>query len=371
MNQINYPFSKASSVYIHIPFCKSICSYCDFYKIIHNDKYINDYLNALSYEIDKYYNNEIIETIYIGGGTPNSLTLTQFEKLINIIKKFNLSPELEFTVELNIEHIERDFLQLLYNNGVNRLSIGVQTFNQKYLKLLNRKHNKQEVFKKIETAKKIGFKNISVDLMYGIPGQTLKEIETDISYFIKLDVSHISTYSLILEPRTKLFIENIQPIDENMEYEMFKLIKSKLKQSGFEHYEISNYCKPNFESRHNLVYWNNLEYYGFGMGASGYINNIRYKNITNINKYIKLYFKDKQEYVNKKTKLENEFILGFRKIKGINKSDFYKKYGYFITELEVIRKLLKEGKLIESEKYIYIPDEYIYVSNEILINFMV
>ena len=358
------------SVYIHIPFCDTICSYCDFCKFIKNEEWIEKYLIVLEKEIKSKYEGEIINTIYIGGGTPSCLNIENLNKLFNIIKIFNTSKTLEFTFECNIENITKDKLELLYNNGVNRLSIGIQTFNNKYLNFLNRNHNKDDIFNKINLAKKIGFKNINIDLIYGIPNQTLEELNSDIDQFLKLDITHISTYSLIIEPNTKVFIDDYKNIDEDLDYEMYKLICDKLKNNGYNHYEISNFSKEGYESKHNLTYWDNNEYYGFGLGASGYINNIRYDNTRSFNEYLNdEYIKEFHELEKNET-MENEFILGFRKIKGINKESFKNKYNKDIKNIEVVNKLLECNKLLEDEKNIYINPDYIYVSNDILVEFI-
>lgn len=363
--------NNIDAVYIHIPFCKTICSYCDFCKIIYNKKYIANYLKALNQEIKTFYKNDVIKTLYIGGGTPSSLEIDDIKRLMKILKQFKVSKNLEFTVELNVEHINKELLSLLYQNGVNRLSIGVQTFNENHLKLLKRNHQQEDVLKAINLAKEIGFNNLSIDLIYALPNQTKEELISDLNIFLKLDINHLSIYSLIIEPQTLLYINKTNYLDEELDYEMYKLINDFLTKKGYLHYELSNYCKLGFEGKHNLGYWNNLEYYGFGMGASGYVDNIRYTNTLNINKYINNHFHDKEELIDIKTKLENEFMLGLRKIKGINKQLFLKKYGFQIDEILEIKKLIKEGKLIDDKINIYISPEYLYLSNDILIDLMV
>ena len=358
------------SVYIHIPFCDSICSYCDFCKFLKNDQWIDKYLNSLNSEIKTKYKGEKLETIYIGGGTPSCLNIEQLNKLFNIIKIFNKSKSIEFTFECNIENITEEKLKLLYDNGVNRLSIGIQTFNEKYLKFLNRNHTKEDILKKITLAKKIGFKNINIDLIYALPKQTLKELENDIEEFLKLDITHISTYSLIIEPNTKIYIENNENIDDNLDYEMYKLICDKLKSNGYNHYEISNFSKEGYESKHNLTYWNNNEYYGFGLGASGYIDNFRYDNTRSFNKYINGDYIKESHLLDMNETMENEFILGFRKINGINKEIFKNKYNKDIKSIKLVNKLLSTNKLLEDKKNIYINPKYIYVSNDILVEFI-
>ena len=355
------------SAYIHIPFCKTICSYCDFCKMFYNEDLVDKYLLELNNEINKNYKGETLKTIYIGGGTPSSLNIKQLNKLLNIIKIFKLEENYEFTVECNIENITKEKLELLYKNKVNRLSIGIQTFNEKYLKFLNRNHTKEEIKEKINLAKTIGFENINIDLMYAFPEETLEELEIDINEFLKLDIPHISTYSLIIEPHTKLYIDKIKNIDEDLDRKMYDLICSKL--NKYNHYEISNFGKTGYESIHNLTYWNNENYYGFGLGASGYINNTRYDNTKNINEYLKGNYIKNKEILSKNIEIENEFILGLRKIKGINIEKFNKKYDN-IFKYDVVNRLLKENKLQKDNKNIFINNEYIYTSNNILIEFI-
>ena len=357
------------SVYIHIPFCNKICSYCDFTKIYYNKKYINKYLDVLEYEIKKSYKNEIINTIYIGGGTPTSLDLDELRKLFNIIKIFKLNTNYEFTIECNIESLSKEKLDLFKKNNVNRLSIGIETFNDKFLKYLNRNHKKDQIFDIIGYAKEL-FDNINIDLIYGIKNESLDDLKYDIDNFLKLDINHISTYSLIIEPHTKLYINNEQNIDEELDYKMYEYICKKLKKCGYIHYEVSNFAKPGYESIHNLTYWNNQEYYGFGLGASGFIDNIRYTNTKNIEKYLNKEFISEKEIMNLKTNMENEMILGLRKLKGVNIKEFNQKYNHDIEDVFNIKKLIEDKKLIIKNDYIYINPKYIYLSNDILINFI-
>ena len=358
------------SVYIHIPFCSSICSYCDFSKFYYNEVWVNQYLEALNNEIDLNYKGEVLNTLYIGGGTPSCLNIEQLTKLFNIIKKFNLSTKVEFTFECNVENINKEKLEFLYKKGVNRLSIGVQTFNNDLLKILNRHHTKEEVIEKINLAKSIGFNNINVDLIYAIPKEDMNILKNDLDLFLSLNINHISTYSLIIEPNTKLYIDKFKNIDEDLDYEMYKYICTKLKKNGYNHYEISNFAKDGYESSHNLTYWNNEEYYGFGLGASGYVNGVRYDNTKNLNKYLnKNYIYESHELELKET-IENEFILGLRKVKGINKKIFQDKYNINIKDINHVKKLITDGKLLEDEDNIYINPKYLYTSNDILIEFL-
>lgn len=357
------------SIYIHIPFCENICSYCDFCKIYYNKEIVKKYLKTLETEIKEKYKGEKIETLYIGGGTPSSLDIEELKTLLEIISTVDVSDNLEFTFECNIENIDRNKAILLYKNKVNRISLGVQTFNNKFLKLLNRNHNNEEVKQKIKMLKEIGFKNINIDLMYAFPKQTEEDLIKDLEEYIKLDIPHISTYSLIIEPHTKLYIEKTKNIDEELDSKMYEIICKTLKKHGYNHYEISNFAKENYESKHNLTYWNNEHYYGFGCGASGYIDNIRYTNTKNINKYIKREYIQEQETLDKNITIENEFILGLRKINGINIDEFNKKYDN-IFKYKVVNKLLEEKKLIKENNNIFTNPKYIYISNTILVEFI-
>ena len=353
------------SIYIHIPFCKTICSYCDFCKFYYNEKWVDNYLIALEKEIKSKYKNEPINTIYIGGGTPTSLNIKQLEKLLQLTKLFNFE-KIEFTVETNAD-LSLDKVKLLKQYGVNRISIGVQTVNPKHLKFLNRNHTKEEVINLVNLLKQYDF-NVNVDLMYGMPNQTLKELEEDLDFILSLDVNHISTYSLIIEPHTKIYIDNVANIDEDLDYQMYQLINKKLK--NYVHYEISNFAKEGYYSKHNLVYWNNLEYYGFGIGASGYIDGVRYDNTRSYQNYLNGNYLFESHKLSKKEKIENEFILGFRKLEGINILEFKAKYDMNVLDIGIVKKLLKEGKLSVDNGYLKINPKYIYISNTILVNFI-
>ncbi len=349
------------SIYIHIPFCKKICSYCDFPKIIKNQKYIDNYLKELKIEIEKNYKGEKIETLYIGGGTPTSLDLEDLKKLFKIIDKINLKKDAEITIEANTEDLTKEKLEYLKKH-VNRLSIGIQTFDEKTLKKLNRTinlENLKEAFKY--------FKNINLDLMYGFKNQTLENLEKDIEKIIKLNPTHISTYSLIIEPNTIFEIKKYEKPDEDLERKMYDLIIKKLRENNYIHYEISNFSKENYKSRHNLTYWNNQNYYGFGLGAGGYIDNQRYENTRSINNYLKGNYTLEMHKLDKNENLQNEFMLGLRKIKGIDKLKFQEKYNIEVTDIKEIKELINQNLLIEENNRIFINPKYIYTSNEILL----
>ena len=354
------------SVYIHIPFCNSICSYCDFCKVLNNKQWVSNYLSALDDEINKYYEGDIIKTIYIGGGTPSCLDIISLTKLFQIIKIFKKSNNCEICIECNVNDITSELLKLLSLNNVNRISIGVESFNKYNLKFLNRKHDRKSIFKNIELCKKYGFNNINVDLIYALPTENLSVLKKDIALLLKLNVEHISTYSLIIEKHTMLYNKNVNNIDDDLDYKMYKYICKKLKKKGYNHYEVSNFAKTNKESKHNLTYWSNMEYYGFGLGSHGYINNVRYENTKSYNSYIKGNYRLNEVLISSREEMENELILGFRKLQGISISHFKKKFGVDIFEEFNFNDVIKNKYIINEDDMLFIPEDKIYVMNEIL-----
>ena len=357
----------AKSVYIHIPFCKTICSYCDFPKIIYNEKLVMPYLKRLANEITDAYDNEKVKTLYIGGGTPSCLSKEELLYLGEIIKVFDLSELEEFTFECNIQDIEEELLNILKDMKVNRLSIGIESFDKCKLEFMNRQVSFEEAKEKMNLARNHGFDNINLDLMYGLPGEKIKDTRKDLNYLLKLDPEHISTYSLIIEEHTMCYIRNDEAIDPEEEIKMYDYIRNKLARKGYNHYEVSNFSKPGFESKHNLTYWNNQEYYGFGLGASGYIEGFRYENTKNLKDYIKDKYKEKEMLITKTEMMENEVMLGLRKMKGINLQEFFDKYEVNLQDVFPVKPLIKNKELIYRDGNIYINPKYIYVMNEILL----
>lgn len=351
------------SVYIHIPFCNQICTYCDFCKLYKDDKWVDDYLKELKKEIKTYYQKEEVKTLYFGGGTPSSLNIKELTKLFEIIKLFNLSKNAEITFECNVEDLTEEKL-LFLKDKVNRLSIGVQSFDEKILRLLGRQRVNIE---NIELAKKY-FKNINIDLMYGFNEQSLTNLKNDLAKYLELDIPHISAYSLILEPHTKLYIDGYEINNDDTLFD--ELIETTLANNGYNHYEISNYAQKGYESNHNLVYWDNEHYYGFGLGASGYINNKRYENTHNIDKYLQGNYIKEQHNLDLDETISNEFILGFRKLKGINKLNFKQKYNLDILEIKELKAAIEDELIIDDGVNVFINPKYIYISNEILLKFI-
>lgn len=357
------------SCYIHIPFCSNICSYCDFCKFYYQDTLVDQYLDILLKEIQKKYQGELLETIYIGGGTPSALSISQLEKLLSGLNFLHHSLDLEFTIECNLLDLNEEKLQLFQKFGINRLSIGIQSSHPKILKFLERNYTKEEIISHIGLAKKY-FSNINVDLIYAVPAETLEMLEQDLAFFLSLDIPHISTYSLMIEEHTKLGIQKVEPISEELDQLMYKTIQQTLAKNNYFHYEISNYACLGYESKHNLTYWENKQYYGFGLSASGYIGNIRYTNTKNIKKYLSSNYVQEQEIITTSIDASNYAILGFRTLKGVNKEKFFNKVGVFFQEYFDIDDLIKNNILLETPESYYLNPDYWYISNEILVKFI-
>ncbi len=328
----------------------------------YNKNLVDKYLKELKKEVLSLYKNETISTLYIGGGTPSSLNKKQLLELFSITNIVKLSKNYEFTFECNIENINEKLLILLKQNKVNRISIGVQSFNKDILKILGRNYT-YKIKNKINLVKKY-FNNINIDLIYGVNNENIEILNNDLDNFLKLDIPHISIYSLILENNTILKINNYQEIDENLNNKMYYFIIKKLKENGYKQYEISNFSKKNYASKHNLTYWNNENYYGFGLGASGYIKTIRYTNTKSMTNYLNGNYVREKEKITNKINMENEMILGLRKTKGVSKKKFYNKYGVNIKEV------FNVSKLKENKDYYYIPSKYLFISNYILEDFI-
>lgn len=278
------------AVYIHIPFCIKKCGYCDFLSfsnLTYDEK--EKYVSYVVKEIELYEKeipNKIYDTVYFGGGTPSILEVKELEK---ILKKFRIKENSEITIEVNPKTVNLEKLIEIRKIGINRISIGIQSFNEKYLKLLGRQHNTHEAITTYENARLAGFENISLDLMFSLPGQTMEELEEDLEKLFKLNPEHFSIYSLIWEEGTDFFekLEKGEFIetDNDLEADMYKLIIDKSKEKGYIHYEISNFSKEGKEAKHNTKYWKNQEYLGIGLGAAGYLGEFRYKNVKNFNEY--------------------------------------------------------------------------------------
>lgn len=311
--------------YIHIPFCVSKCKYCSFVSF-NKLELITGYVYSLLKEINENYKGEMLDKLYFGGGTPSLIPIELLKKIVN---KFGLAQNAEVTIELNPDDGALDYIKGLRDIGFNRLSIGSQTFDDELLKLTGRRHNSNQILETVQNAKKAGFDNISLDLIYGLPTQTVDGIKTDLDKFLELDIQHISTYGLKIEGGSYWGKHNPMEVpDDDVQADMYERINEILTNAGFARYEVSNFAKQGFESRHNLTYWNNQEYYGFGVSAHGYVDGVRYSNYCTIEDYMNN--PTKHEYgriLSEQEKLEEEIFLGFRKSEGINTKKILDKFG--------------------------------------------
>ncbi len=352
---------KPTSAYVHIPFCTQICYYCDFSKVFIKNQPVDSYLEHLLEEFQSY-DIEKLRTLYIGGGTPTALSALQLEVLLNgLTENLDLSVLEELTIEANPGDLDADKIAVLKNSAVNRVSLGVQTFDNKMLKKIGRSHLEKDIYENIDRLKLAGFDNISIDLIYALPGQTMEQVKENVAKAIGLDIPHMSLYSLILENHT-VFMNRMRrgklPLPkEELEAEMFEYIIAELERAGFEHYEISNFSKIGFESRHNLMYWDNAEYYGIGAGASGYVNGVRYKNHGPIRHYLSAVEEGNaritEEHLSQKEQMEEEMFLGLRKKSGVSMARFEEKFGRSFDELygEIVRDLVQKGLMqIEGDR---------------------
>ena len=350
---------KEIGIYIHIPFCIKKCEYCDFVSYCNKKEYVPQYINALKKEIKNNINKEYkITTIYIGGGTPSSIEENYIADIIETIK-LNMNEEnlkdfenIEVTIEVNPGTVNKEKLQVYKKIGINRLSIGLQETHNELLKSIGRIHTYEEFIKTYKLARKIGFNNINVDLMIALPNQTIQDIKENLEKITKLNPEHISVYSLILEEGTPFYNKynenKIKLPDEDTERNMYWYVKNTLENNGYMHYEISNFSKKGFESKHNMNCWNQEEYLGFGLAAHSYNNRIRYSNTNSIEEYIKGSNKIIHEEQTLEDMQKEYMLLGLRKIEGINIQKFKNKFAQnpiFIFK-EQLNKLVDEELII-------------------------
>lgn len=360
----------ATSTYIHIPFCKKRCNYCSFVSNT-STELKNEYLQALEAEIKSNYQGESQKTIYFGGGTPSLLSAQEFE---NIIGLFNLETDCEITAEVNPEKSDAQYYHNLKNAGVNRLSIGCQSFDDRILKSIGRIHDSNDISLALNAARTAGFENIGIDLIYGLPSQSLNDFENDLKRAVNSDIRHISLYGLKIEEGCIFFDNTPQNLpDEDLQADMYLKALGILRNSGFNHYEISNFSKEGFESRHNLNYWNNKTYYGFGAGACGYLKGIRYSNECDLKKYINNPDKKAtKEPLTSEQVLEEAIFLGFRKIAGINTEQINKDFAInFDNKYKLIlQKYIKSGHIKKTPEGYALTDKGILVSNDVLLEYI-
>jgi len=358
---------EEKAVYIHIPFCKTICSYCDFCKVFYNEIWVHKYLECLKNEIEDNYNGEPLTSIYIGGGTPTALSKKALLYLFEMIKPLNKETLKEFTFECNLNDINKELLEILKNNGVNRLSIGIESFHKEKLKYMGRNHTFLEAQEKIKLCRSLGFQNINIDFIYGFGFETPKILKQDLQQILALEPDHISTYSLMVEEGTLLKVRNFERANDEEDADMYESICKLLKKKKYIHYEVSNFAKKGSESIHNLRYWQNLEYYGFGLSASGYLDKIRYTNTKSLTKYLKQEFNGEKELLSPRDIMDNHMMLGLRLTKGINIEQFEHLYKIKMENAYPIKPLLKNGDLMIKKGNIFINPDKLYIMNEILL----
>lgn len=369
----------AKSVYIHIPFCVRICTYCDFNKFYIANQPVDEYLDCLIKEMATR-EDKIVETMFVGGGTPTALSELQLEKLLQAINDLFVITK-EYTFEANPDELTEAKIKLLKQYGVNRLSLGVQTFDDELLKVLGRTHHSGDIEKAVNLSRKHQIDSVSLDLMFHLPGQTLKQFDDSLNKALALDVDHISSYALILEPKTQFYNlyrkGKLKLPNEDLGEVMYQHLKEKMKNSNLNQYEISNFSKSGHESLHNMVYWKNEEYYGFGAGAHGYIKGVRYGNINPVNQYIKKINhnempKLQSSDVSIKEQMEEEMFLGLRMTEGVSKSKFKNKFKRSIEDVfgDHVNELTSRELLIDENDYLRLSNRGQNIGNEVFERFL-
>lgn len=367
------------SLYIHIPFCNRICTYCDFNKVLIKNQPVDGYIDALIKELSQIEERSF-KTIFVGGGTPTALTVIQLERLLNFINQQFIVTE-EFTFEANPDELTEEKLNVLNAHGVNRISLGIQTFNNKLLKVLGRTHQYEDIYNSINHLNKIGLTNYSIDLMYNLPGETMEDIKDSLSHVETISPKHVSWYSLIIEPHTvfynkikqgKMSVEN-----DEVEAEKYKHVMEGLESLGYPQYEISNFAEKKYESVHNKTYWQNDYYFGAGAGSHGYVPGKRYYNIKPVNHYINSM--NESNSVVKEiieltdiNRMEEEMFLGLRMNRGVDKRKFKMKYGQSIESVygAAIKELEQKNWLKQNEEYVYLTHFGRMVGNEVFSRFL-
>lgn len=372
---------KEMSLYIHIPFCKQKCLYCDFPSYAGKESLINEYIRALNEEILRKCSKYKIASIFVGGGTPSYLNEINLESLLNTINLLDFKDEFEFTIECNPGTLNEEKLALMKNYNVNRISMGLQTTNDNILKEIGRIHSFEEFKKNYNQARKAGFENINVDLMFGLPNQSMKDWKVSLEDVMSLEPDHISAYSLIIEEGTCFYNlynnDKLNIPNEEEERSMYLFTKGFLKDYGYNQYEISNYAKVNKECFHNKVYWKCNEYLGLGVSASSFVDEKRFKNIDDIKIYIEKI--NNNEDVTEEIHVNNinddmeEFMfMGLRMIEGINLKIFKKRFGKDVFDIydEVIKNNIKKGLLVVDSEKLYLSEKGIELSNYVMSDFI-
>ena len=372
---------KKIALYVHIPFCKQKCLYCDFPSYAGKERLEDDYIDALIKEIDIKCDKKIIRSLFIGGGTPSYLSEKNLEKLLSTLSKLNYIEDAEKTIECNPGTLTDEKLKIIKSYGINRISLGLQTTHNNLLKDIGRIHTIEEFNKNYRKIRDFGFKNVNIDIMFGLPNQSVSDYKQTLNDIVKLNPEHISCYSLIIEEGTpfyNMYEKGLLDLpNENDEREMYKLTKDILEVNGYHQYEISNYSKNDKECYHNKIYWKCDEYLGVGVSASSYIDEKRIKNIDNISEYIEkmrngeeIFYEVLENTI--KEDMEEFMFLGLRMIKGISKNEFKKRFKKDIYDVyrEVISDNIKKGLLKEDEKNISLTEKGVEIPNWVMSEFI-
>lgn len=360
-------------LYIHIPFCKTICSYCDFNKMVSKIEKHESYINRLIEEINEYKDSlNNLSSIYIGGGTPNSIELNLLESLFKALKPYS-DNLLEYSIEVNPELITEELCILLAKYNISRVSIGVQTINDESIKLLNRHHDKDIVINSINLLRKYNIDNINIDMIFGIPNTTIEDVKNDLNFILSLPIKHVSYYSLIIEDKTvikyKIDKGEIIELDDDTIADMYELVSNTLNCNEFNQYEISNYAKEGYESNHNLLYWTQNEYVGLGLNAVSFINNKRLQN-TNLMKNYLISFNKEEELLSEYELKQEYMMLGLRKTKGINIREYYSRFNSNVFDDFNLQRFIENKLLINENDNLFINTDKIFVANIIFEEFV-
>ncbi len=358
------------ALYIHIPFCDKICSYCDFAKMYSSYFDHMVYLRALIKEIDSLMiMDDSLKTIYIGGGTPSSLRDEELVFLLSYLKSRFPSVE-EFTLEANPESLTREKIRICVFYGINRISLGVQSADEKTLKLLNRNHTLYDVKECIRNLNDLSLSNYNLDFIYGLPNMTMADLEEDLRFSFSLQPKHLSYYSLQIEEGTLLYQKKLPPIGEETYRSMYDFLLLELEKHSFYRYEVSNFALPGYESRHNQIYWRDEHYYAAGLSASGYLDDRRYSNTRSIQHYVKGEYNRNEETITKKDEEFEFLMLNLRLVKGFSLTKFQKRFQKdFLHSYQKEIEKVKEYTLIE-DGFFSIKKEYLYTMDSILLEIL-
>ena len=358
---------KINSLYIHIPFCNKICSYCSFSKMLYFPKIARKYICNLIVDLKKVKQNfNKFKTIYIGGGTPSSLSISLLENLLKYASILLLKNG-EFTFEANLDSLTEEKLKILKKYGVNRLSIGIETSSNKYLSLMNREYN-FDIYKKMKLVKKY-FTNFNLDLIYGLPNETLLEVKKDLEFILNFKPKHISIYALEVNPNSKFYIDGIKEEKDEILRKQYDFVVNFLKKNGYNRYEVSNFALKGYKSRHNINYWKDNEYVAIGTSSSGFIDNIRYVNSSSISDYIKGKRNKETEIITKTSDKTYYILTNLRLEEGFKLSDYKRKFNenFYLEKKEVIDDFIKHNVLIIDKDRIRVAADYIYVLDSIVV----